>query len=179
MGGDELHVGSLVEFILGGGMSIKVLVVVLAGMLFVPAACAPALIAPGAAASPLAVSSPSVLVCPVPPVAAEQGLEVPAAVPVSNQYVPGDIIAQYLVLEPNIVELGANVTLSVTVTNTGQQQGTYHLAVKIDGTVVKTQDVILAGGESRTLALTFTAPVLDGVYHVSVSDLYRELDVWS
>ncbi len=41
MGGGGSHVGSLVEFILGGGMSVKVWVVVLAGMLFVPAACAP------------------------------------------------------------------------------------------------------------------------------------------
>ncbi len=41
MGGGEAHVALLVEFILGGGMSTKVWVVVAAGMMFIPAACAP------------------------------------------------------------------------------------------------------------------------------------------
>jgi hypothetical protein len=163
-------------------MSIKVLVVGLAGMLFIPAACAPASITPDVDASPVAVSSPSVMACPAPPVLPEEVPAVQVMPPVgtmAENLSPTGVLVQYLELEPNVAELGTNVTVEITLKNTGTGPIVYPLDVKIEGTTVKTQDIALAGGESQNLTLTISAPIRDGVYHVSAGDIYRELDAWS
>lgn len=73
-------------------------------------------------------------------------------------------------------EPGANVTVSVKVTNTGGQPGTYTMVVKIDGVTVKTQDVTLAGGTSKVVNLTIVAGKL-GTYKISIGPLECTMDV--
>ena len=71
---------------------------------------------------------------------------------------------------------GYNVTVSVKVTNTGGQQGTYTVVVKVDGTTVTTQDVTLAGGTSKVVNLTIVAGKV-GTYTISIGPLECKMDV--
>lgn len=58
----------------------------------------------------------------------------------------------------------------VDVTNTGGEQGTYIVDVKVDGTTVTTQNVTLAGGTSQTVKTGFDVGTI-GTYTVSVGNL--------
>ena len=77
---------------------------------------------------------------------------------------------------------GDNVTVSVRVTNTGGQQGTYKLELKVINTQTKavvdtkTQDVTLAGGTSKVVNLTTIAGNI-GTYTIRIDSLEGTLDV--
>lgn len=65
-------------------------------------------------------------------------------------------------------ESEGQAALSVTVTNTGEQAGTYTVVLKIDGIIAETQNVTLAGGASQVVIFN---PLLSSVgKHVATID---------
>ena len=79
-------------------------------------------------------------------------------------------------------EPGDNVTVSVKVTNTGGQQGTYKLELNVINiqtrAVVdtKTQDVTLAGGTSKVVSLIIIAGNI-ATYTIKIDTLECPMDV--
>ncbi|MDO8716800.1 MAG: CARDB domain-containing protein [Dehalococcoidales bacterium] len=79
-------------------------------------------------------------------------------------------------IDPGMPEPGDNVTVSVKVANTGGQQGTYTVALKVDDVTVKTQDVTLAGGTSQVVNLTIIAGKV-GTYTIKIGELTCTMEV--
>ena len=73
-------------------------------------------------------------------------------------------------ISPSTVSSGEYVSISVTVTNTGDLEGNYTAILKIDGEEVATQEVNLAGGGSKSV--NFSVPERDTrSYSVAIGDL--------
>ncbi|MFB6302445.1 MAG: PGF-CTERM sorting domain-containing protein [Haloferacaceae archaeon] len=65
---------------------------------------------------------------------------------------------------------GEDVTVSATVTNTGEQSGTYDASLKVDGTVRQTNSGSLDGGSQTTTSFV-TSFSSSGTYDVTIEDL--------
>jgi hypothetical protein len=74
-----------------------------------------------------------------------------------------------LAVYPAEVEIGETVTVSVLVTNSGELEGNYGLALTINGAVEETRTITLAGG-SQQVVFNITEDEA-GSYSVAVNDL--------
>ena len=83
---------------------------------------------------------------------------------------PAAFTASALTISPTEVDIGQSVTISVLVANTGELAGSYEVTLKIDGKVVATKEVTLAGGASQKVTFT-TAKDEAGTYAVNVEGL--------
>jgi len=72
-----------------------------------------------------------------------------------------------LVVSPADVAPGAEVTVSVTVKNTGEQSGTYSAELKLDGETKETKTGTLAGGISTTVTFKVSSQA-EGTHTVQV-----------
>jgi hypothetical protein len=72
-----------------------------------------------------------------------------------------------LVMSPADVTPGAEVTVSMTVKNTGEQSGTYSAELKLDGTTKETKTGTLAGGASTTVTFKVSSQT-EGTHTVQV-----------
>jgi len=72
-----------------------------------------------------------------------------------------------LTISPSQVSVGQGVSISVTVTNTGDLAGTCTVTLKINGIVENTENVTLAGGENRQVMFTISEDI-EGTYNVEV-----------
>ena len=82
-----------------------------------------------------------------------------------------------LTVTPDSVKPGETAMVGVTVTNTGGEQGTYTVMVKLhDGTIVGMQDVTLAGGSSKNVPISISLNSA-GTHMIMVDDLSRNLVV--
>jgi PGF-pre-PGF domain-containing protein len=80
---------------------------------------------------------------------------------------PATFTVSALTISPSQVSVGEEVSISVTVTNTGDLAGTYTVTLKINGIVENTENVTLAGG--ATMVVTFTiSEDIEGTYNVEV-----------
>lgn len=76
---------------------------------------------------------------------------------------------------PDMEESSGEVSIGVTVTNTGTQEKTHTLELVIDGKVITTQRVTLAGGASRDV--TFTTVIgAAGTHLVRIGQVSGKLD---
>jgi hypothetical protein len=75
-----------------------------------------------------------------------------------------------LAISPAEVNIGERVTISVTVTNTGDLGGTDKVVLKIDGIPVAEKEITLAGGARKTVIFT-TTPERAGTYTVAIDGL--------
>ncbi len=73
-----------------------------------------------------------------------------------------------LSISPTEVDIGESVTISTRITNTGDLTGSYKVTLRIDGALVTTRDVTLAGGVSQMLTFT-TSEDTAGTYTVTVN----------
>ena len=80
-------------------------------------------------------------------------------------------------LDPEMPDVGEDVTVSVKVTNTGGQQGTYKVVVKLDDVIAGTQDVNLAAGASQVVNVHIKAPSKEGTFTVTVGNQKRSMIV--
>jgi len=80
---------------------------------------------------------------------------------------PAEFIVSDLSISLEEVGPGETVTVSVTVTNVGDLEGSYNVTLRVDGAVEAVETVTLAGGESTVVVfnVTRTDP---GTYGVSV-----------
>ena len=83
---------------------------------------------------------------------------------------PAAFTASALTISPTEVDVGATVTISIQVANTGDVTGSYEVTLKVDNVVVATKDVTLAGGASQKVTFT-TAKDMAGTYTVNVDGL--------
>ena len=81
-----------------------------------------------------------------------------------------------LVINPAQTEVGEPVTISVTVQNTGQLEGSYTLNLEIDGETEQSQEIILAAGESRQISFTVIKDE-PGTYTIALDSLAGEFTV--
>ena len=75
-----------------------------------------------------------------------------------------------LIVSPTEVEVGEEVTISATVTNTGEGDGSYTVVLKINELAEDDQTVLLAGGASTTVEFKVVKEVA-GTYSVEVDGL--------
>lgn len=124
-----------------------------------PVAATPATPAP-AAATPAALA-PAVAPAPAP---------APVAAPVQE----GFTVSKLTMMES--VTSGSNMTISFVVTNTGKERGTYTANLKFNDAIVKTQDVTLDSGSSKTVEMAVMTGEC-GVVKVSLDQLTGKFEV--
>jgi hypothetical protein len=83
---------------------------------------------------------------------------------------PASFTVTHLSFTPGEVNLGESVSISVLVTNTGDLTDNYKINLKINNWVVQTKEVILDGGDSKTVTFSVT-PDTVGEYTVNIMDL--------
>ena len=83
-----------------------------------------------------------------------------------------------LSIAPTEVSIGESVTITTQVTNTGDLEGTYGVALKIDDVIVESKQVTLAGGISEGVTFT-TASDTAGTYAVTIDGLSQTFTVKS
>ena len=83
---------------------------------------------------------------------------------------PASFTTSSLTISPREVKSGEDVSISVLVTNTGDQQGTYRVELHINGAVTASQDVTLEGGAGQ-FAVFITSRDIPGIYDVSIDSL--------
>ena len=81
-----------------------------------------------------------------------------------------------LVVSPARVGVGREITVSVTVENTGDAAGTYTVTLKVDGAVVESREVELGPGESTVVTFTIVGEEV-GEHTVEVDGLTRKFVV--
>lgn len=89
---------------------------------------------------------------------------------------PAAFIVSGLRITPSIAKPGETVMVDVTLTNTGDQPGTYTAELKVDGSVVQTQDFILYGGVSRKVTLSMSVNSV-GTHVIMIDNLVGNLAV--
>ncbi|MFH1381564.1 MAG: helix-turn-helix domain-containing protein [Chloroflexota bacterium] len=80
---------------------------------------------------------------------------------------PAAFTVSGLNISPSTIKVGDKVTITVNVSNTGDVSGIYTATLKINGTVISTQDVTLAGKASQPISFQQTQNAA-GTYTVSV-----------
>lgn len=83
---------------------------------------------------------------------------------------PASFEMSALEITPKLVSVGEAVTVHVTVTNKGDLEGVYAVSLKVNGAVVATENLALAGKESKPLSFTLSENV-EGTYNVEVDGL--------
>lgn len=73
-------------------------------------------------------------------------------------------------ISPAEVDVGAEVTISVLVANTGGESGSYRVTLKIDGVVEATKEVTISPGASERVTFITSRDVVDS-YSVDVNGL--------
>ncbi len=89
---------------------------------------------------------------------------------------PADISVSNISLSPGQVNIGETATLTATVTNSGDLQGTYDAILKIDGVATQTRQVEIDGGDSKTISFSIRLDSA-GSHTVSVGNLPVLLEV--
>jgi len=96
--------------------------------------------------------------------------------PVVERSKLADFFTSNLSVTPAKVEPGEIVTISVWVANSGYQEGTYLVQLKVDGVVVDTQSVTLAPAASQRVMFT-TFEDTAGIYLVDINNLSASFTV--
>jgi hypothetical protein len=83
---------------------------------------------------------------------------------------PAAFTVSSLTISPSQVSVGEEVSISVTVKNTGDLEGTYMVTLKINGVVEDVKSVTVSDGSERLVTFTITKDV-KGTYNVQVDGL--------
>ncbi|MEM2970510.1 MAG: CARDB domain-containing protein, partial [Candidatus Bathyarchaeia archaeon] len=89
---------------------------------------------------------------------------------------PPKFVVSNLASNPDKVYVGEKVTVSVLVTNVGDETGSYTVSLKIGQSVEDSKTVTLKGGQSTTVTFDVTKS-FPGIYTVIVGDLTSEFTV--
>ena len=83
---------------------------------------------------------------------------------------PAAFTASDLTIAPQEAERGQSVTISVTISNSGDLAGSYEVTLEINDTAVETETVEVAGGDSQSVSFEI-AEDTTGTYQVAIDDL--------
>lgn len=89
---------------------------------------------------------------------------------------PAEFEVSSLSITPSEVDGGDDVSVSMTVTNVGEESGSYTIEVMIDGVLVDSGTVTLDGGASQSVGFTVTSDVV-GSHSVEVDGLSGSFSV--
>jgi PGF-pre-PGF domain-containing protein len=89
---------------------------------------------------------------------------------------PAEFTVSELKVSPAKVRVGEEASVSVKVTNNGEQTGSYTVELKVAGIVVDSRTVILKGGESTVITFIWKGKE-SGVYDVDVAGLKESISV--
>ncbi len=89
---------------------------------------------------------------------------------------PAEFQVSNLEVTPSNVKAGEQVTVSVTITNIGEQTGSYTLPLLINQTTEDTRTVTLEKGESTTATFTITKQTT-GTYNIEIAGLVSQFTV--
>ncbi|MFC1938961.1 hypothetical protein ACFLWM_02275 [Chloroflexota bacterium] len=89
---------------------------------------------------------------------------------------PAKFEISLLSISPNEVDIGAPVTISVLLMNTGETAGSYTVILKINGATEETREVNLIGGTQREITFTISQDMA-GTYVVYVGGLIGSFTV--
>lgn len=81
-----------------------------------------------------------------------------------------------LSISPSSAGIGESVTISATVKNTGDDEGSEDIALKVDGDEVDTKAVTVAAGASKSVTFSYTTTA-EGTYAIKVDGLSGTLIV--
>ena len=94
----------------------------------------------------------------------------------SSSQIPAKFEVSNLTVSPLEVEPSEEVTISATVTNVGEESGSYTVEGKLDDKVIYTELVNLNGGESTSITFTVTRNI-KATYMIEVSGLSSSFTV--
>jgi parallel beta-helix repeat protein len=83
---------------------------------------------------------------------------------------PAAFTVSSLTISPSQVSAGQEVSISITVKNTGDLAGTYTVTLQVNGIVESTENVTLAGGATKLVVFTVTRNA-EGTYSIGVGVL--------
>ncbi len=83
---------------------------------------------------------------------------------------PATFATDSLDINPVEVDIGELVTISALVTNTGEQEDSHTITLKINGVIAETEEITLAGGVGETMTFT-TSQDEAGTYLVAINEL--------
>jgi hypothetical protein len=81
-----------------------------------------------------------------------------------------------LTVTPASVQAGEDITVTVTVENTGEESGSYTVEIELDGAMVDSESVTLDGGASTPVSFTVSSET-EGSHTVTVDDLSESFTV--
>ncbi len=81
-----------------------------------------------------------------------------------------------LSISPTQVIKDSSLTVSVDVTNPGEDEGNFKAKLKVDNTVIETKTVSIAAGNTETVSFTLTAGTV-GPHSVKINDVAGTFDV--
>lgn len=79
-------------------------------------------------------------------------------------------------VNPKVIKVGEEATVTVNLKNRGEAGGTYSLSLSIDGEVIETRDVTLAGGGTKPVTFSISQD-LPGTYSIEIGGLAGSLKV--
>lgn len=89
---------------------------------------------------------------------------------------PAEFFVSNLLIAPCTAEAGQTVTATVDVSNSGEIEGSYLVALKINGVEVETKEVTIAPGVSQTVSFAFAKDTA-GRYTIQVDEVTSVLEV--
>lgn len=84
---------------------------------------------------------------------------------------PAVFTTSSLTPSPAVIETGQDMTISVTVTNTGDLASSYELTLEIDNKVIATEEITLAGHASEKVNFPIIADYAPGSYMININGL--------
>jgi hypothetical protein len=89
---------------------------------------------------------------------------------VKVQPLPATFTIRDLTVSPADIKVDSSITISVSVTNTGELTGSYTVTLKIDNVVIDTKEISLDAGASEKVSFTTQAKAA-GTYTINVNGL--------
>ena len=89
---------------------------------------------------------------------------------------PVTLVLSNLNLNPEKIQIGETVDVSVVVKNTGKTSKNYTITLKLDGKIVESKKVSLEAETSKTVCFTLK-PTDVGVFMVEVDGLWKKLEI--
>jgi len=89
---------------------------------------------------------------------------------------PANLSVSNLSITPDEIEAGQAVTITVTASNTGEEEGSFGIVLEIDGDTEETKTVTIAADDSTVVSFTVTRPE-GGTYTVDIFNLSGSFEV--
>ncbi|MFC1987564.1 hypothetical protein ACFLVH_03355 [Chloroflexota bacterium] len=98
--------------------------------------------------------------------------------PMAHLPTPANFELSNLTINPDQVQPGQPVTISLTVTNSGSTTGTYELQTRIDGAIITVKEITLDPASSQTVSFE-VFNLIAGEHQIEIAGLTRQFSILS